>query len=232
MSKIALLGLIDNLKAGVDALRWTPQGSEWGDYYDKHNYSAAGLEHKARFVASAIDQINPMNVWDLGANTGRFSRIASQRSIFTLAFDNDPAAVEMNYQQCRTEKEKHLLPLLADLTNPSPSIGWHNQERMSLLERGPADAILALALVHHLAISNNVPLPRIAEFLHQAGKWLIIEFIPKSDSQVQKLLAARQDIFPDYDLDGFQSAFSSRFTVLRSEQIQDSQRVLFLMKGK
>lgn len=232
MSKIALLGLIDNLKAGVDALRWTPHGSEWGDYYDKHNYSAAGLEHKAQFVASAIDQINPMNVWDLGANTGRFSRIASQRSIFTLAFDNDPAAVEMNYQQCRTEKEKHLLPLLADLTNPSPSIGWQNQERMSLLERGPADAILALALVHHLAISNNVPLPRIAEFLHQAGKWLIIEFIPKSDSQVQKLLAARQDIFPDYDLDGFQRAFSSRFAILRSEQIQDSQRVLFLMKGK
>lgn len=232
MSKNALLGLIDNLKAGVDALRWKPQGSEWGDYYEKHNYSAAGLEHKARFVASAIDQIHPMNVWDLGANTGRFSRIASQRSIFTLAFDSDPAAVELNYQQCCTEKEKHLLPLLTDLTNPSPSIGWQNQERMSLLERGPADAILALALVHHLAISNNVPLPRIAEFLHQAGKWLIIEFIPKSDSQVQKLLAARQDIFPEYDLDGFQRAFSTYFTILRGEQIQDSQRVLFLMKGK
>ncbi|MDI6695924.1 MAG: hypothetical protein QME21_12825 [Anaerolineales bacterium] len=232
MSKTALLGLIDNLESGIHALRWTPRGSEWGDYYEKHNYSIAGLEQKERFVASSIEQICPANVWDLGANIGRFSRLASQRSIFTLAFDSDPAAVDLNYQQCRIEKEKHLLPLLADLTNPSPPIGWQNQERMSLLERGPADVILALALIHHLAISNNVPLSRIAEFLHQAGKWLIIEFVPKSDSQVQKLLAARQDIFPEYDLDGFQRSFSSYFTVLRSEQIQDSQRVLFLMKGK
>jgi hypothetical protein len=96
-----------------------------------------------------------------------------------------------------TKKETHLLPLLMDFTNPSPGLGWHNHERDSLLERAPADALLALALIHHLAIANNVPLPQLAEFFRSLGHWLIIEFVPKDDSQVQILLASRQDIFPD-----------------------------------
>ncbi len=168
-------------------MRWSPKGSEWGDYYEIHNYSSAGLEHKERLVASYLERIQPADVWDLGANTGKFSRLASQMNIPTIAFDIDPAAVEINYRQCVSDKETHLLPLIADLTNPSPGIGWQNQERMNLLERGPAEAVLALALVHHLAISNNVPLERVAEFFQRAGRWLVIEFVPKSDSQVQRL---------------------------------------------
>jgi len=158
--------------------------------------------------------------------------VASRRKIPTIAFDIDPGAVEQNYRQCVAEKETCLLPLLADLTNPSPAIGWQNQERQSLLERGPADAVLALALVHHLAIANNTPLERVAEFFARAGRRLIIEFVPKSDSQVQKLLASREDIFPNYTREGFEAAFAQYFDVQAAEEVTDSERVLYLMARK
>jgi len=142
--------------------------------------------------------VRPAIVWDLGANVGIFSRLASDRGISTVSFDVDPAAVEKNYLDCVARGDTSILPLVIDLTNPSPSVGWENKERMSLKEHGPADAVLALSPVHHLAISNNVPLSQIAGFLSDISRWLSIEFVPKSDSQVQRLLATKEDIFPDY----------------------------------
>ena len=149
--------------------------------------------------------------WDLGANTGVFSRIATAKEIDTIAFDVDPAAVEKNYRQTRENKETKVLPLCLDLTNPSSAIGWANEERLSLIERGPADTVLALALFHHLAISNNLPFSHIAAFFSQVCRFLIIEFVPKNDSQVQRLLRTREDIFSDYNQDHFEAAFGDHF---------------------
>jgi len=163
-------------------------------------------------VLGFLDRVKPATVWDLGANVGIFSRLASNQGIPTISCDVDPAAVEKNYLDCIANNEANILPLVIDLTNPSPGIGWENKERMSLKERGPADTVLALALVHHLAISNNVPLSRIAGFLSDISHWLIIEFVPKSDSQVQRLLATREDIFPDYTRQAFEQEFSRYFT--------------------
>jgi hypothetical protein len=118
------------------------------------------------------------------------------------------------------------------LTNPSPSIGWNNNERDSFLQRGPADATLALALVHHLAISNNVPLARVAEFFADCGEWLIVEFVPKSDQQVQKLLRNRLDIFSEYTQAGFEKAFGEWYSIVESSAVLDSQRWLYLMRHK
>ena len=128
--------------------------------------------------------------------------------------------------------ETNLLPLVLDLTNPSPPMGWENRERMSILERGPADMVLALALVHHLAISNNVPLGRVADFLAELCSWLIIEFVPKSDPRVQRLLSTREDIFPNYTQQGFENEFGTLFVINRSEQIQNSKRILYLMERR
>jgi hypothetical protein len=119
-----------------------------------------------------------------------------------------------------------------DLTNPSPSIGWHNQERDSLLGRAPADMVLALALIHHLAMSNNVPLPQLADFFADAGKWLVIEFVPKSDSQVQKLLSSRKDIFSSYTRESFEEACVARFEIREKIAVEDSERFLYLMEKK
>jgi len=230
VSKTGLLGLIDSLETAIKKLKWSPKGTEWSDYYDKHNYSPVGLEEKKRVLSNYLDIIQPKNVWDLGANVGAYSRVASERGIETLAFDFDPGAVEQAYLMCKSERGKNLLPLCLDLTNPSPSIGWQNQERMSLLERGPADTIIALALIHHLAISNNVPLDRLAHFFHQLGRWLIIEFVPKTDSQVQRLLSTRVDIFPTYTRKEFERVFANYFILHQSHEIQDSERILYLME--
>jgi hypothetical protein len=143
----------------------------------------------------------------------------------------DPTAVEQNYRISKEAKEQNILPLLLDLTNPSPSIGWANQERDAFGGRGPADMVLALALIHHLAISNNVPLPQVADFLSTWGKWLVIEFVPKSDSQVQKLLVSREDIFPTYTREGFEAAFRQRFNIREAIPVRESERVLYLMES-
>ncbi|MCK4819125.1 SAM-dependent methyltransferase, partial [bacterium] len=144
----------------------------------------------------------------------------------------DPACVEKNYLECIKKGETNILPLLLDLTNPSPGIGWENKERTSLLERGPADAVFALALIHHLAISNNMPLSKIADFFNKICKSLIIEFIPKSDSQVQRLLSTREDIFPDYIQQVFEGKFRKYFTIQNSVKIRDSERTLYLMQKR
>jgi len=234
MSRMAFLGLMESLENTIRKLQWKPAGTEWGDYYtaSASHYSTTAFENKRQVVGRFLEQIKPHMVWDLGANTGEFSRLASERGIPTLAFDIDPAAVELNYRQVIEKKETHLLPLLMDLTNPSPGIGWHNRERQDLFSRGPADALLALALIHHLAIANNVPLPQLAGFFHDLGRWLIIEFVPKPDSQVQILLASRQDIFPDYHVEGFEAAFGALFTIHERVPLSDSGRVLYLMEGK
>jgi ribosomal protein L11 methylase PrmA len=230
MSKTAFLALLDNLETGVRSLRWNPTGTAWGDYYEETNYTQLGMEHKKQLIGEFLDEIRPKTLWDLGANLGLFSRVASGKGIPTLAFDVDMGAVEQNYLACLEKQETDLLPLLLDLTNPSPAIGWQNHERLSFLERAPADAAMALALVHHLAITNNLPLPHLAEFFHRLGRWLIIEFVPKTDSQVQRLLVSRQDIFPDYNVETFESVFAQRFKILRSATIHDSQRRIYLME--
>jgi ribosomal protein L11 methylase PrmA len=179
-----------------------------------------------------LSKIEAKTVWDLGANSGIFSRVAVETGAYVISTDIDPAAVEVNYRLVQERKEQNLLPLVLDLTNPSPAIGWNNLERDSFLQRGPVDATLALALVHHLAISNNVPLPRVAEFFSTCGKWLIVEFVPKSDSQVQKLLRSRVDIFNDYTQAGFEKAFGQWYTLKQSSVIRDSERCLYLMLRK
>lgn len=230
MSRTSFLGLVDNLASTVRKLAWKPAGTEWGSYYTVHNYSEAGLTHKQQVVDRFLDLAAPQTVWDLGANTGLFSQQASRRGIATIAFDIDPAAVELNYRDSRSRADAHMLPLVSDLTNPSPALGWSNRERMSLLDRAPADAVLALALVHHLAIGNNVPLPEVARFFSRLAPWLLVEFVPKRDSQVQRMLATRLDIFDRYDRAGFEQAFGQYYRIEEAVDLQDSERTLFLLR--
>jgi hypothetical protein len=232
VTKLALLGIIDSLETTIKKLEWKPKGTEWADYYDDINYSREALDHKQKVVAEFIEQVNPEKVWDLGANLGLFSRIAALRGIDVVSFDIDPAAVEKNYLECIAKKEKKILPLLIDLTNPSPGIGWENREIMCLQERGPVELVLALALIHHLAISNNLPLNRIASFLCGICSYLIIEFIPKNDSQIQRLLATREDIFHTYSEERFELEFMKFFTIKTSKRIKGSKRTLYLMKKR
>jgi len=231
-SKKSLLSLIDSLESAISKLKWEPEKTEWSEYYKDTNYSQEAMFHKKKLVDDYIEEVKPNTVWDLGANIGIFSRIASNKGIYTVSFDSDPSVVEKSYLQVKNYKERNILPLCVDLTNPSPSIGWSNKERLSLIERGPCDLALMLGLIHHIAISNNVPLIQIADFLSQICRYLIIEFVPKDDSQVQRLLRFRKDIFQDYDEKNFEIAFLNYFSILKREKIVDSKRTIYLMKNK
>ncbi|MDY0027420.1 MAG: hypothetical protein RBR58_00245 [Candidatus Humimicrobiaceae bacterium] len=232
MSRFAFLSLIDNLESIIRKMKWRAAGTEWADYYKDINYSAEAFENKKEIVSSMLEETDTNILWDLGANDGLFSRIASSRGIYTISFDVDNAAVEKNYLRSIKNNETHILPLLVDLINPSPAIGWENKERLSLIERGPADTVFALALIHHLAISNNLPFYKIADFFSSICKWLIIEFVPKDDSQVQRLLSTRKDIFPCYTKQNFEYEFCQYFNIKRIEKIKDSRRTLYLMQKK
>ncbi len=230
MSKEAMLGLVENLQNTIRKLEWKPAGTEWGEYYDNTNYSEAAFEHKKQLVNEWAGRVKPRLVWDLGANTGVFARQAASLGAYTVAWDIDPAAVEQNWMQVRKEKEQNILPLVLDLSNPSPALGWDNNERESFGRRGPADLVLALALIHHLAISNNLPFERISEAFAGWGEWLAIEFVPKTDSQVQKLLRSRKDIFDGYTREGFEAAFGRYFEIVECQAVRESERWMYLMR--
>ena len=232
LSRTALAGIVESLQGTVKRLEWREAGTEWGDYYDRTNYSEAAFAHKRQIVEAAIDRLAPASVWDLGANDGTFSRLASTRGIPTVAFDVDPLAVEKNYRRAKQAAERTILPLLLDLTNPSAASGWAGEERDALADRGPADLALVLALVHHLAIAHNVPLPRIAEYLARLARGLVIEFVPKEDSQVQRMLASRADIFDDYTQAGFERAFSTCFAIEEATRVRDAVRTIYVMRRR
>lgn len=227
--KKGLYALIDSLESVVRSLRWKPKGTEWGTYYEHTNYSKEAFENKKSSIKGFLEHAKPKKVWDIGGNLGIFSRIASDENIETVSFDVDPVAVEKNYLHMRAKHEKHILPLVLDVLNPSPGLGWMHTERDSLQSRGPADLVMALALVHHLAITNNVPFSDIAKFFSMIGKWLIIEFVPKEDSQVKLLLSSRRDII-SYTREEFEKAFSAYFTIEKVRKIKDSHRSIYLMK--
>ena len=225
-------GLIKSLRSVIEGLDWHPGGTEWADYTSDNNYSAEAAGAKQALVTGMLRRHAPTTVWDLGANTGDYSRAARTVAARVVAFDIDPAAVERNYRRVRADGETGILPLRMDLTNPSPALGWAHRERQSLEQRGPADALLALALVHHLAIGHNLPLPRIAEFFARIARALVIEFVPKEDSQLQRMLATREDIFDEYTRADFEAAFSTWFTIDQVWPVRDTARVMYLMSTR
>jgi len=233
VNRMGLLALLDNLESTVRGLKPHLHRDFWADYYANTNYTEATFALKKRLVADMVREVAPRLVWDLGANTGLFSRVAAEASqALVIAADIDPEAVELNYLELKKAPQPRILPLVLDLTNPTPAIGWHNGERESFFQRGPVDLVMALALIHHLAIGNNLPLEDIARSFAQAGRYLLIEFVPKEDSQVQKLLRSRDDIFDQYHLEGFKQAFAPYFTFLKEVPIEGSARTLFLLQSQ
>jgi hypothetical protein len=232
VSRSAHLGLLASLESTTQKLVWKAGGSEWANYYDATNYSQVAFDSKVGIVRKYLLSIHPERVLDLGGNTGVFSRLAAEQGAYTLSADIDPGAVEFDYQQVKQNSETNLLPLILDLTNPSAGVGWDNHERDAFFKRTQADTVMALALIHHLAIANNLPLDHLAHFFGQLGRWLIIEFVPMEDSQVQRLLLNRRNIFGRYSPAGFEAAFTQVFDIREKTAVDDSHRTLYLMEKK
>lgn len=221
-----------NLKSTISGLKWLPEGTEWASYYTNTNYSDASMQHKVQLVQEALSSISYAYAWDVGANSGRFSRIAAQNAKVVVASDYDPAAIEQLHKQIKQTNTLNILPLVIDITNPSPAIGWNNVERASLLNRINSELILALALIHHLVITHNIPLPYIVKIFAAKCRYLLIEFIPKEDSQVQQMLVGRKDIYVEYNQASFEEVFASSFACLSKSEITGTLRTLYLFEQK
>ncbi|HEY3862781.1 MAG TPA: SAM-dependent methyltransferase [Verrucomicrobiae bacterium] len=226
----SFLGLTSSLESAVQSLKWQPPKTNWSEYYGSSVLGGRYVAHKLEIVGDFLKAARPGTVWDLGANTGRFSRLAVENGAGVLSFDGDPACVEMNYLEARRERQSRLLPLVMDLTNPSPALGWDHRERMSWLDRPKPDMALALGLTHHLAIGNNVPFDRVADFFARLAPSLVVEFVPKDDPNAKKLLRTREDIFDSYSRADFERAFGRRFAVEDSRPVEDSTRRVYLMR--
>lgn len=222
------LALVDSLYQTVLALKKPRIKTEWGDYLSTmDHYSVRAEEEKKRIVEKVAMENHPAMVWDLGGNIGHYSRLFSSRGLRTICFDGDPLCVDANYLEAKKENNETLLPLLMDLANPSPAIGWEHCERQSFLQRGPADLVLALALVHHLRITANIPLVRLGSFFASCGRKLLIEFVPKGDPMVKKLLLNRSDIFTDYSQPEFEKSFGQHFRLVQKWSLPESARLLY-----
>ncbi len=199
----------------------------WRDYAEINSYSSDEARQKAEFVRQFAAATRPGVLWDLGCNTGEYSKVALEAGArLSIGFDFDIGAVERAYLRAQAEK-LNLLPLHLDATNPSPSQGWAQHERKGMQERAPADAVLALAFVHHLAVAKNVPLDFVVDWLVGMAPTGVIEFVQKEDPMVRELLRLREDIFFDYSQENFERALRARARIHRVEQVSASGRKVY-----
>jgi hypothetical protein len=229
ISETGQRALLDSLRRTVEGLRYEP-ASHWAGYAHATSYSDTATASKADLVREMLVAVGGATAWDVGANIGVYSALAADAGYRVVAYDLDAASVEAHWLAVRGDGGPPILPLVLDLANPSPALGWALSERASFLERGEPDIMLALALVHHLAIGNNVPFDRVAGLFARMAPRAIVEFVPKEDPMTRRLLAARPDIFPDYSIDGFRDAFGGPFRITREARIADSPRTLFLLE--
>jgi hypothetical protein len=230
-SKQKLELLLKGLLSFVQKITVSNVKTTWDNYYTDTILGDDYLRAKTGMVKSFSNFIDFKTVIDLGANDGHFSLLFSDNKE-VIAMDSDSNCINQLYLKIKNEGISNILPLVNDLTVPSPAIGWANEERESITSRLNADLVLALALVHHLAIANNVPLHLIAAWLQPMGEHLMIEFVPKDDEKVIQLLQHRADIFEDYNLEKFRSIFTEKYTIVKEEKVSNTNRILFLMKRK
>ena len=218
---------VNGLRKLVSRLNWQRSKSEWSHYAKEHSYTDTDFETKKNFVGAAVDARRCKLAWDLGCNTGTFSRIAARNSDCVVAMDADQLAIEFLYQELKKEGNTSIVPLIGNVADPSPNLGWRGGERKSLPERGKPDLTLCLALIHHIVISANVPLKEFIQWLSIVTRSLVIEFVTKDDPMVKKLLRNKVDNYTDYELPYFEETLNQFFEVARREELTSGSRILY-----
>jgi SAM-dependent methyltransferase len=212
----------------IERLEWQPGATAWTGYGTQNTYTDADADRKAAFVREAASSRRRRLVWDIGANDGRYTRIAAEHSDHALAIDADQAVVDALYRSLREEGTKTILPLVMNIADPSPGLGWRGKERKPLPERGTPDLTLCLALVHHVVIGANIPMREFLDWLRELGTELVIEFPTPEDPMAARLLARkREGTHDDYTQESFERALSEAFEVERSERLESGTRVLY-----
>jgi hypothetical protein len=209
-----------------------PYKTTWSNYYEDTILSKEYLQEKEKIIQAFCRQTNAHTVLDLGANDGYFSRLFASQQMQVIATDSDNRCISRLYQEVKTNNIGNILPLMLDIANPSPAIGFHNQERAAFHDRIKTDLVAALALVHHLVIGKNISLAVLAEYFNSIAPELIIEFVPKADEKVQQMLKTRPDTFIDYDQDHFERYFTAYFSIVEKVPVPGTHRTLYKMQRK
>lgn len=237
LSKKDQLNIIRSLYSFIKKID-LKQPSEWGDYYNKTNYSESGFLQKSAIINSWIAQTNIKTLIDIGGNDGTFVRLINSPIEQALICDIDNNAVDHNYKLLSKKGETYLTPFILDVLSPTPAVGFNNKERQSFLERIQSfkpELTLALAVIHHMSLSGNVPFEMSAHFFASFSKYLIIEFPKREDTWVERLLASKRAFrahFNHYNEVSFEKAYRRYFDVIEKHQIEGSQRIMYLLKIK
>ena len=219
---------LKRLRKLVDGMDWDAGRTAWSDYREENTYSDDDDRAKADFVRGVVKATPSKLTWDLGANDGAYSRIAAEGSDCVIALDFDHATVDGLYRRLRADGDERIVPLVGNLVDPSPGLGWRGAERRTLQGRGAPDLVLALALVHHLSITGNVPLRELIDWFASLGAPLVVEFPTREDPMVKRLLAAKAEgLHADFELDEFERLLGERFEVERREELPSGSRVMF-----
>jgi hypothetical protein len=217
----------------VRKLRSKRADSGWKAYRETCSYSDEDRAVKEQFIREVVDGAAFPLTWDLGCNDGVYSRIAAERGGTVIAVDSDDVTVDVLYRALREDAVANIVPLVMNLVDPSPARGWRGVERRAFTDRGDPDLVLALALVHHLAIAANVPLPDVVDWLHSLGGALVVEFVEPHDPMAERLLGNKPaGMFPEYRLDAFVKLLEQSFTVERSVALPSGSRTLFFARPR
>jgi precorrin-6B methylase 2 len=217
----------ERLRALVAGLRWKPQQSTWSDYLKSGHYEASDAAQKRDFVREAAGTRNWNLAWDIGCNVGVFSRIAAERANYVVAMDADHQAIDKLYRALKSERVSNILPLIVNVTDPSPNLGWRNMERKRINERGRPELVLALALIHHVVIGGNIPMAEFVQWLRDLGGELVIEFVTRKDPMVVTLLRNKEDHYVDYDEDVFERELAARFRIKKRQPLGSGTRIMY-----
>ena len=231
--KELIVANVRRMRKLVTRLEWSPPQGVWVAYGERNSYTDDDAERKDEFVRDVCTSERWGLTWDIGANNGRYSRIAAEGSDYVLAVDADQGPVELLYRGLRDEGNEKILTLAMNLADPSPGLGWRGLERKSLPDRGAPDLVLALALIHHVAIAANVPVKEFVGWLASLGTALVIEFPTREDPMVKKLLGPkREGLHPDYERENFERVLAAAFDVERRERLQSGTRLLYFARPK
>jgi hypothetical protein len=223
---------VRKVRKAVVAADWSPPKSVWTSYRGDNTYQDADNQAKAEFIRGVASQREWNLAWDLGANDGFYSRIIAEHAKTVLALDLDPSTVELLYRDLKAEGNEQILPLVMNLTDPSPGLGWRGLERKAWTDRGKPELILALALLHHVSITGNVPVRQFVDWLASLGSHIVIEFMTREDPMVKRLLAAKRVDHEDYDRGFFEQAVNEHFEIDRTEELPGGTRILYSLRPR
>ena len=223
---------LTRLRRTVERLEWNPLRSTWSEYERQHSYDDADVQRKSNFVRRVLAPRRWSLVWDIGCNTGTYSRLAAEHADYVLALDADHVVIDRLYHRLKEEGDSKILPLVADVADPSPGLGWRGQERRPLDDRGSPELILCLALIHHVVIGRNIPIAELIDWLAGFGADLVIEFVNHGDPMVDKLLRNRTGQDVEYSAEALEAALARSFGTVTHEELASGTRALYHARAK